>query len=75
MKSPSRLPLKSWREVVKAVEKVGFHLARQRGSLMVLRRDGKLLVVPRHEENDRGTLSAIIVQAGLTKEEFLKLLD
>jgi len=75
LKSPSRLPLKSWREVVKAVEKVGFHLARQRGSLMVLRRDGKLLVVPRHEENDRGTLSAIIVQAGLTKEEFLKLLD
>jgi len=42
---------------------------------MVLRRDGKMVVVPRHEEIDRGTLSAIIVQAGLTKEEFLKLLD
>ena len=42
---------------------------------MVLRRDEKLVVVPRHEEIDRGTLSAIILQAGLTREEFLKLLD
>jgi len=75
LKSPSRLPLTSWREVVKALEKIGFHSARQRGSHMVLRRDGKLVVVPRHDEIDRGTLSAIILQAGLTREEFLKLLS
>jgi len=75
LRSPSKLPLKSWREVVKALEKVGYHLARARGSHMVLRRDGRLVVVPRHEEIDRGTLSAIILQAGLTREEFLELLD
>jgi len=74
LRSPSRLPLTSWREVVKALAKIGFYPARQRGSHIVLRRDAKLVVVPRHEEIDRGTLAAIIQQAGLTKEEFLKLL-
>jgi predicted RNA binding protein YcfA (HicA-like mRNA interferase family) len=67
--------LTSWREVVKALAKIGFYASRQRGSHIVLRRDAKLVVVPRHEEIDRGTLAAIIQQAGLTKEEFLKLLS
>jgi predicted RNA binding protein YcfA (HicA-like mRNA interferase family) len=37
--------------------------------------DGKSFTVPRHGEIRRGTLLAIIEEAGLTKEEFLKLLD
>jgi predicted RNA binding protein YcfA (HicA-like mRNA interferase family) len=37
--------------------------------------DGKhKITVPRHETIKKGTLSSIMQQAGLTKEEFLKLL-
>jgi hypothetical protein len=33
------------------------------------------LPVPKHDEIKRGLLMAIIEEAGLTKEEFLKLLE
>ncbi|MDG7036901.1 MAG: hypothetical protein JRM72_05920 [Nitrososphaerota archaeon] len=35
---------------------------------------GKFTVVPRHREIAPGTLMKIIAEAGLTKEDFLKLL-
>jgi len=43
---------------------------------MVLRRDDPFsqLVVPDHRELDRGTLRAIIRQAGMSVDEFVKLL-
>jgi predicted RNA binding protein YcfA (HicA-like mRNA interferase family) len=58
--------------------KVGFRPVRQRGSHVILKRDdGRVTVVPIHrgEEIGRGLLSKIIKDAGLTKEEFLKLLQ
>jgi predicted RNA binding protein YcfA (HicA-like mRNA interferase family) len=60
----------------KTLNKVGFYLKRQEGSHMVLRRDDPFsqLVVPDHRELDRGTLRAIIRQAELSVEEFVKLL-
>ena len=44
---------------------------------MILRRDDPFaqLVVPDHQELDRGTLRAIIRQAGLTVEDFKNLLE
>ena len=55
---------------------VGFYLKRQHGSDMILRRDRLFsqVVVPDHKELDRGTLRAIIRQANLGVEEFVKLL-
>lgn len=43
---------------------------------MILRRDDPFaqLVVPDHKELDRGTLRAIIRQAGLSVEQFAALL-
>lgn len=43
---------------------------------MILRRDNPFsqVVVPDHKELDRGTLRAIIRQAGLGLEDFAKLL-
>ncbi len=72
----SRLPVVSGRECVKALEKVGFKFARQRGSHMILYRDepSAQVVVPAHREIDRGTLRAILRQASLTPEEFADLL-
>lgn len=40
---------------------------------MVMAKGNRGVVVPLHRELDRGTLRAIIRQAGLTREEFLKL--
>jgi predicted RNA binding protein YcfA (HicA-like mRNA interferase family) len=65
-------------KVVKVLVKAGFKPVRQRGSHVILKRDdGRVTVVPIHrgEEIGRGLLSKIIKDAGLTKEEFLKLLQ
>ena len=72
----SRLPKISGRDCVKVLGKVGFYLKRQHGSHMILRRDNPFaqVVVPNHKELDRGTLRAIIRQAELGVEEFVRLL-
>lgn len=72
----SKLPVISGRECIKALEKAGFYFKRQEGSHIVMRRDDPFgqVVVPDHRELDRGTLRAIIRQAGLSSNEFLKLL-
>jgi predicted RNA binding protein YcfA (HicA-like mRNA interferase family) len=72
----SKPPTISGRECVKALEQVGFYVSRQRGSHIIVRRDSPAitLVVPDHKELDRGTLRAIIRQAGLTVDEFVDLL-
>ena len=70
------LPRISGRACVKALGKAGFYLKRQHGSHMIVRRDEPFaqVVVPDHKELDRGTLRAIIRQAGLGVEEFVGLL-
>ena len=70
----SKLPLLSWREVVKALTKAGFQVARQRGSHLILVKNERIVPVPKHEQIKKGLLMAIIEEAGLTKEEFQKLL-
>jgi predicted RNA binding protein YcfA (HicA-like mRNA interferase family) len=70
----SKLPLLSWREVVKALGKVGFVVARQRGSHIILVKEEHAIPVPRHDQIKRGLLLEIIAEAGLTREEFLELL-
>lgn len=73
MSKPPRL---SGRDCVIALSKVGFREKRQHGSHIILRRDEPFaqLVVPDHKELDRGTLRAIIRQAGLSIDEFNALL-
>jgi len=72
----SRLPRLSGRACVRALERTGFYQRRQHGSHIILRRDDPFaqLVVPDHKELDRGTLRAIIRQAGLSVDEFKELL-
>ena len=72
----SSLPQVSGRECARALEKAGFFLKRQEGSHMILRREKPFaqVVVPDHRELDRGTLRAIIRQAGLRVDDFVKLL-
>ena len=73
-----RLPVLSGRDAVRAFEKAGFaQLAvRGKGSHMVMAREGwpAILTVPDHAELKRGTLRALIRQAGLTVDEFRSLM-
>jgi predicted RNA binding protein YcfA (HicA-like mRNA interferase family) len=72
----SKLPQVSGVEAVRALEKAGFSVRRQHGSHIILRRDDPFAqtVVPNHRQIDRGTLRAILRQAGLSVEEFTQLL-
>ncbi len=73
----SALPVVSGREVVSALGKIGYLLDRQRGSHMITRQQApphRRLTVPDHKEVAKGTLRAIIRQAGLTVDEFKSLL-
>ena len=72
----SKLPVVSGAECVKALGKVGFIFFRQRGSriTMVRKSPPSQATIPNHKELDRGTLRAIIRQAGLTVAEFRALL-
>ena len=68
----------SGREVVQALQRLGFHQTRQRGSHVVLVREtpeGKVgCVVPTHRELKVGTLRGILRQARLSPGDFLKAL-
>lgn len=72
----SYLPQISGRECAKALAGAGFSFRRQEGSHIILRRTEPFaqLVVPDHAELDRGTLRAIIRQAGLSIDQFKELL-
>jgi len=71
----SKLPLLSWQKVVKTLAKNGFQIVRQKGSHLILAKDEIIVPVPKHKEIKRGLLLEIIAEAGLTKEEFLELLN
>jgi len=65
-------------KLIKLLIRAGFKPVGQRGSHVILKHDdGRLTVIPVHrgEEIGRGLLSKIIKDTGLTKEEFLKLLE
>jgi predicted RNA binding protein YcfA (HicA-like mRNA interferase family) len=68
------LPVVSGAEVVRALRHLGFVVARQRGSHIVLRRESQGCVVPNHREAKTGMLSGLLKQAGESVEDFLNAL-
>jgi len=69
-----KLPRVSGAEVVRALSRLGFTVARQRGSHIVLRRGSSGCVVPNHRELKTGTLSGVLKQAGVSIEDFMNAL-
>lgn len=71
------VPVLKPREVVRAFEKLGWEIARQRGSHIILTKPGHVatLSIPNHPEVARGTLRSLIARAGLTVEQFLQALE
>ena len=74
----SKLPVVSGKELVNALEKVGFVVVRQKGSHISLQKitgEGTYrTVVPLHTRLAKGTLLDILHQTGLSKEELIDLL-
>jgi predicted RNA binding protein YcfA (HicA-like mRNA interferase family) len=76
----SRLPSVSPDECIKALQRAGFYVSRQKGSHVQMRRDrprpARTIPVPVSKKPlPRGTLRSIIRQAGLTVDDFIALLD
>ncbi|MCX8086588.1 MAG: type II toxin-antitoxin system HicA family toxin [Rhodocyclaceae bacterium] len=69
-----KLPVVSGAEVVRALERLGFVIARQRGSHIVMRRGSCGCVVPNHREVKTGTLAGLLKQAGVSADEFIDAL-
>lgn len=67
--------LYTWRQVAKALNKLGFRVERQRGSHIIFKKAGKTVPVPHDEEIGPGLIGAIAVEVGISKEEFQRLLD
>jgi predicted RNA binding protein YcfA (HicA-like mRNA interferase family) len=71
----SRLPVCSGADAVRAFRGVGYEVDHQTGSHIILRHPSqRRLTVPNHSELAKGTLRALIREAGLTKEQFTDLL-
>jgi len=66
------LPVLSRRKVVRAFEKLGGQVARQRGSHIIMVNAGEIttLSIPDHKEIAKGTLRSLIRSAGVTVDEF-----
>jgi predicted RNA binding protein YcfA (HicA-like mRNA interferase family) len=73
----SNLPVVSGRELVRALTRLGYQFDRQHGSHIILRHSSppyRRLVVPDHDEIAKGTLRAIVRQAGISIDELRALL-
>ena len=72
-----RLPSLRPRQVIRALEKAGWRVVRQRGSHISLTKEGMpyIVTVPLHRRDlPRGTLRDIIRDSGLAIDEFLSYL-
>ena len=70
------LPVLSGQEVVRVFESLGWSVARQRSSHIIMTKEGEIvtLSIPNHKEVARGTLRSLIRSANLTVEEFVKVI-
>ncbi|MCH7763911.1 MAG: type II toxin-antitoxin system HicA family toxin [Candidatus Marinimicrobia bacterium] len=67
-----KLPRISGKEAISVFEKLGFEIARQKGSHVVMRKGKFGCVIPLHRNLAIGTLKNAIRQAGLNNDEFIE---
>ena len=57
-------------DAAKALCRLGFEVKRQTGSHLIMRKDGRTVVVPMHKPIKPGTLGGLIEQAGVSVDAF-----
>lgn len=65
----------SGKQMVKVFTKIGYKVERQKGSHIVMSKEDVILVIPNHKNVSKGTERDLIKDAGLTVEQFNKLLN
>ena len=76
-----RLPILSSKQIIKALKSEGFEYAPKRGKgshIALMKRNHertRLVIIPDKKHIPRGTLRAILDQAGLTREDLFSILD
>ena len=68
-----KLPGVNHLDAIRALQKVGFTIARQ-GKHIVMANGSRILTIPRHNPINAFTLGGIVRDAGLTVEQFRALL-
>jgi len=72
-----KLPVVSGSDAVRAFRKVGYEFDEQHGSHIIVRHvepPHRRLSIPNHKELAKGTLRTLIREAGLSVDEFARLL-
>lgn len=70
-----KLPVLKPREVIKILRKIGFEEERSKGShIQFFKGEVRVTIAIPNKDIKKGTLVNIIRQAGLTTEEFIKLI-
>lgn len=71
----AKYPILTPREIIKSLERMGFTRTSQKGSHVKYTKIGiptKVVIIPMHDEIARGTLKSILIQGGISLEEFLQ---
>jgi predicted RNA binding protein YcfA (HicA-like mRNA interferase family) len=68
-----KLPGVNHQDAIRALEKAGFWIARQ-GKHVVMTDGTRVLTIPRHNPVNAVTMGNIVRDAGLTNDEFRKLM-
>lgn len=77
----TKLPIVSAKQVIRVLREAGFDYAPKRGKgshIAMVKRGrerNRLVIVPDKKSLPRGTFRAILEQSGLTREDFLTLLN
>jgi predicted RNA binding protein YcfA (HicA-like mRNA interferase family) len=69
----AKIPSVNHRDAVRALEKAGFRIIRE-GKHIVMTDGVRILTIPRHNPVNAHTMGGIVRDAGLTVEDFRKLL-
>jgi predicted RNA binding protein YcfA (HicA-like mRNA interferase family) len=72
----SKYPVLPPNKIIKAMRKLGFEKCSQKGShaKYINYKNGKIFIIPMHDEVAKGTLKGILEQADIDLEQFLKQL-
>ena len=72
----SKYPILSPKKIISVLSQFGFEKISQKGSHAKYRNDynGRIYIIPMHDEIARGTLKSILEQANVDLEDFLNKL-
>ncbi|MBN2487621.1 MAG: type II toxin-antitoxin system HicA family toxin [Methanosarcinaceae archaeon] len=73
-----KLPILSANNIIKALNSIGFQVVSQKGSHIKMKGKNSnetfIVIIPNYSEIPIGTLKSIIRQAGLSPDDFMKLI-